>query len=131
MAEIDRYDFAFEPRMARYARPFGVRPDSAWVEVGDGLLRIRFGPWALRTPLANVVAAEPTGPYTFWKVAGPAHLSVRDRGVTFATTTAGGVCITFAEPVAAIVPLRVLRHPAATVTVERPDALVERLRAIS
>jgi hypothetical protein len=87
----------------------------------DEQLTITFGRWTLSTTPSNVVDATFTGPYTWWKVAGPAHLSVADRGVTFATTTARGVCLTFAEPVAAIDPLGVIRHPAATVTVADPE----------
>lgn len=76
----------------------------------------------MATPLDNVVGAEVTGPYRLVKVAGPPHLSLRDRGITFATNRARGTCIRFREPVG------LLRHPAATVTVAAPDALAEALR---
>jgi hypothetical protein len=106
-----------------------VTPWTSAVEVVDGELHIRFGPWSLRTPLDNVLSAEITGPYSYAKVAGPAHLSLADRGVTFATSTKRGVCIRFREPVAALVPGRVLRHPGATVTVDHPEHLVALLNA--
>jgi len=125
----ERFEFAFEPRLRPFARLFGVSPGNAYVDVGDDQLTVHFGRWSLRTPLANVAAATATGPYNWWKVAGPAHLSVADGGITFATTTAGGLCIAFHEPVPAMLPTPALRHGAATVTVADPDALAAALRA--
>lgn len=124
-----RFGFAFEPRMVPFAAAVGVTPFTANVEVTKGELRIRFGPWSLRTPVANVEAAEVTGPYAFPKVVGPPHLSLADKGVTFATTTRRGVCLRFREPVAAALPFGLLRHPAATVTVDRPEELAAALEA--
>ena len=43
--------------------------------------------------------------------------SLADRGVTFATNSRRGLCVSFVEPVHGIEPTGVLRHPAATVTV--------------
>ena len=57
------------------------------------------------------------------KVLGPPHLSFTDRGVTFATNRDLGLCIRFHEPVPAIAPFGLLRHPGATVTVADPLAL--------
>jgi hypothetical protein len=122
-----RFDFAFDDRLRPVARLFGVRPGNAYVRVGGGDLAIRFGPWSLRTALANVAGATPTGPYRWWRVAGPARLSLADRGITFATSTSGGLCISFHEPVAALVPAPVVRHPAATVTVADPEGLARLL----
>jgi hypothetical protein len=101
-----------------------VIPSTAYVDVDDADLLIRFGPWTLRTSLDNVRSLTPTGPYSWWKVAGPAHISLADRGITFATTTERGVCIRFREPVRAVLPISLIRHPAATVTVEDPDGLI-------
>ena len=81
----------------------------------------------LQTMTSNIVAADLTGPYQWWKVAGPPHLSLADRGITFATTTAKGVCLRFREPVGGVLPVPRLRHPAATVTVRDPHELVEML----
>ena len=124
-----RFGFAFEPRMAPFAAAVGVTPFTAHVEVTKGELRIRFGPWSLRTPVANVEAATVTGPYAFPQVVGPPRLSLADRGVTFATTTRRGVCLRFREPVAAALPFGLLRHPALTVTVDRPEELAAALGA--
>lgn len=95
------------------------------MRVSDDELGIRFGPWALRTRLANVCHTEVTDGYSLPKTAGPAHLSFKDRGVTFATNRGPGLCICFHEPVKALDPLARLKHPAATVTV----ADIDRLRA--
>lgn len=124
-----RHRFAFEPLLVPFSLAVGVTPVTAWVELTDDDLEVRFGPWLLRTPLDNVVDAEVTGPYAFVKVAGPPHLSFKDGGVTFATNRQRGVCITFAEPVPAIAPRGLLRHPGATVTVADPEGLADDLRA--
>lgn len=127
-AETTRtFEFAFESRMRPFSLLAGVTPGNARVELDDRHLTVRFGRWTLRTPLANVANAQITGPYTWWKVAGPAHLSLADGGITFATTTAGGACLSFHEPVPALVPGSAIRHPAATVTVSDPRALAAAL----
>jgi hypothetical protein len=121
------FEFAFEPRIRPAALMVGVTPGNARVEIDEGHLTVRFGRWTLRTPVANVAGTQLTGPYTWWKVAGPPHLSMSDGGVTFATTTAGGVCISFHEPVPGLVPGSMIRHPGATVTVRDPGALAAAL----
>jgi hypothetical protein len=122
-----RFSFDFDAKLAPAAGLFGVTSRTASVDVDDLHLTVRFGPWRLSTPTSNVVSATRTGPYRWWKVAGPPHLSFADRGVTFATTTGHGLCLSFREPVPAIAPGRILRHPAATVTVAEPAALAEAL----
>lgn len=120
-----RFPFRFERRLVPFSLVFGVTPRTAWVEVGDDDLTVRFGPWRLVTPRRNIVDGQLTGPYSFAKVAGPAHLSFADRGVTFATTTERGVCFTLREPVPGIAPFGRLPHPGVTVTVEDPERLLE------
>lgn len=105
--------------------PFGIRPDSAWLVLKGEQLIARFGPWQVETPLANVAGAELSGPYWWPRIIGPARVSVRDRGLTFATTDRSGVCIRFREPVAGVEPFGLVRHPGLTVTVEDAPALVE------
>lgn len=122
------FRFAFEPKVAVVGALSGVTPWTTGVTVGDDDLEIRFGLWHLQTPIANVESVEASGPYQWLKVAGPAHLSLADRGVTFATTTRRGACITFREPVPAIEPLGRLRHPGATVTLEDVDEFVSLLQ---
>src|SRR5258708_7927535 len=67
MSEVEHFDFAFAPAYRSVARLFGIRPATAWVEVGDERLEARFGPWRVATPLANVADAMITGPYAFFK----------------------------------------------------------------
>jgi hypothetical protein len=71
----------------------------------------------VRTDLSNVAGTDETGPYTPVRTIGPAHLSLADRGITFASNPDRGLCIRFHEPVAGIEPTGRLRHPALTVTV--------------
>ncbi len=124
-----RFDFAFDPRYRIAGLPFAVLPATARVEVGDGLLRARFGWWRLETPLDNVAHVEQSGGYAFLKTAGPPHLSFTDRGVTFATNGERGVCVSFHDPVRAIDPTGHILHPGATFTVADPDAFAAALRA--
>jgi hypothetical protein len=77
----------------------------------------------VRTPRANVIGAEVTGPYAVWKTAGPARYAVTDRGLTFASNRRRGVRVGFAEPVPGLEPTGRLRHPELTVTVADPDGL--------
>lgn len=121
------FPFRFHPVFRAAALPLGVRNDTARVQVVDDELRVVFGAWRLRTPLSNVVSTTMTGPYAWPKVIGPPHLSLRDRGLTFATNPDEGVCIRFARPVAGIDPWGMIRHPAATVTVHDAPALAELL----
>ena len=120
-----RFPFAFEPRLTPFSLAFGVTPRTAWVEVDDEDLTVRFGLWRLVTPRRNLAEGTVTGPYSFAKVAGPAHLSFADRGITFATTTVRGACFSLREPVPGIEPTGRLRHPGVTMTVVDPEALLE------
>jgi len=117
------FTFAFEGRYRLPALAFGITPVTARVVVTDDELLVRFGPWRLRTRLDNVTGTQISSGYAFHRTAGPAHLSLTDRGVTFATNSRQGLCVSFLEPVHAIEPTGVLRHPAATVTVADPEAL--------
>lgn len=121
------FRFRFDPRYRLAAAPFGVTPRTAVVEVTDQTLEVRFGPWRLETPLDNVTGCEESGPFSFLKTAGSARLSFADRGLTFATNGDRGLCIRFAEPVAAIDPWGRIRHPGLTVTVEDVSELRARL----
>ncbi len=117
------FGFRFQPLYRVLAAPFGVTSSTALVEVADGQLTVRFGPWLLRTPLSNVVGCQRSGPYSVTKTAGPARLSIADRGLTFATNADAGICLCFREPVRALDPFGIIRHPAVTVTVDHPGEL--------
>ena len=121
------YSFRFDPAYRIAALPFGVMPATTSVTVDDDVLQVRFGPWRLRTPRANIAGTEVSGPYSFVKTAGPAHLSFSDKGVTFATNGEQGLCIRFREPVRALDPTGRLRHPGATVTVDDVSGLAAAL----
>ena len=121
------FDFDFDPLYRVAALPFGVLPATARVELQDGRLVARFGLWRVTSDVANVKGTETTGPYGTLKTIGPAHLSVADRGLTFATNARRGLCISFREPVAGIEPTGRLRHPALTVTVADPEGLAAAL----
>ncbi|RCW46039.1 hypothetical protein DFQ14_102341 [Halopolyspora algeriensis] len=117
MAAPRVFPFRFAPAYRLAGLPFGVTGATTRVEVTDGQLLVRFGPWSLRSPVSNVVATTTTGPFSFLPTAGPAHLSLTDRGLTCATNGERGLCIQFAEPVGGIEPFGLIRHPAVTVTV--------------
>jgi hypothetical protein len=122
-----RFPFAFDAVHRAVALPFGVTPGRAWVDVGDERLEARLGFWLVTTPLTNVEGVERSGPYAILKTVGPAHLSLADRGVTFATNRRQGLCLRFREPVVCIDPTGHLRHPGLTVTVADVDGLAAAL----
>jgi hypothetical protein len=123
----ERFDFAFARAYRTPALAFGITPATSWVEVRDQTFEARFGPWRVSTPLANISDVAVTGPYAFWKTAGPARLAITDRGLTFATNGDRGVLISFRKPVRGLDPLGILRHPELTVTVADVDRLAARL----
>jgi hypothetical protein len=124
---VRTFDFAFSTAYAAAARPFGIVAATTTVEVGPRWLYVRYGPWKLLTPRANVVAAHVTGDFSFIKTAGPPHLSFSDRGVTMASNGDRALCLEFAQPVVAIDTTGVIRHPGATLAVADPEGLAAAL----
>jgi hypothetical protein len=122
---MTRFGFAFATPYLATTLPFGITPKTAWVDVSDDELDVRFGLLHLRTPRSNVKDVRITRDYLFVKAAGPARLSLADRGLTFATNGRAGVCVCFHEPVAV---LPGLTHPGLTVTVADVDGLAAVLR---
>ncbi len=129
VSSVERFDFAFAPSYRAPARAFGITPGTAWVDVGEETLEVHFGPWRLSTPLANITDVAVTGPYAFWKTAGPARLAITDQGLTFATNGKSGVLISFRTRVRGLEPLGVIRHPELTVTVAEVHRLAKLLRS--
>lgn len=128
MTTSERFSFAFAPGYRLPALALGITPATAYAEVAPDRLAVRFGPWRLATPLANLAEATITGGFSWLRTAGPPRLSLADRGVTFATNGERGVCVRFHQPVRVLDPSgRLLRHPGATLTVARVDDLHERL----
>jgi hypothetical protein len=124
---VTRFEFDFDLAYRLAGLPFGITPWTAYAEVGPVELKVRYGPWSLRTPRSNVTAATRTGGYTFVKTAGPPHLSFTDRGVSFATNGRSGVCVRFDRPVPAIDPTGRITHPGATLTLVDPEGFAEAL----
>jgi hypothetical protein len=124
---MQRFEFRFDYPLAAPLVLAGIMPRTSHVDVGNGQVVARFGPWVLRTPIDNVVETDITGPYHWWRVAG-VRLSLADRGITFGSNAHRGLCLQFAEAVPAIVPGHKLRHPAATLTVADPEGLETAIR---
>jgi hypothetical protein len=121
------FDFDFDPEYQAMALLFGVTPARTGVDVEDGRFVARYGFWRLETEVANVAGTEVGGPYRLLTTIGPAHLSLSDRGLTFASNRRRGLCIRFHEPVAGLEPTGRLRHPGLTVTVADVDGLARAL----
>ena len=80
LVKVTRFDFEFAPAYRLPALALGITPRTAWVEVDDTELRVRYGPWRLRTPLDNVSSAQLLpGPFRWYRTAGPPHLSLADK----------------------------------------------------
>ena len=124
---VRSFDFAFAPSYAAAGRAFGITPRTTTVEVGPDWLYVRYGPWRLVTPRANIASAEVTGDFTWIKTAGPPHLSFSDRGVSFTSNGDRALCLDFHEPVPAIDPTATITHPGATLSVADPEGLADAL----
>ena len=124
---MQRFDFRFASAYRLAARPFGITPERAWVQIDDEHLLAHYGPWRLRTTLDNISRVAVTGPYRFHRTAGPARLGITDGGLTFASNGDRGVLLSFRERVPAIDPLKLIRHPELTVTVADVHGLVSAL----
>lgn len=124
---IRQFAFDFDPAHQVASVPFGVTPATSFIRVDENDLWVRFGLWSVRTPLSNVIGYERSGPYSFTRTAGPARLSLADKGLTFATNHRAGVCLTFATPVRGLDPLGLIRHPGLTVTPVDIDGFVAAL----
>jgi hypothetical protein len=104
----------------------GVHPGNSLVTITDNDRFVaKFGRWKVDTPLDNIDCIEISGPYRWYRAIGLRGSTV-DDGLTFGTTTQGGVCVTFHEPVPRALP--VMRdHPGLTVTVADREGLVAAL----
>jgi hypothetical protein len=126
---VQRFEFRFTRPYRLAARPFGITPQSAWVQIDDQHLVANYGPWRLSTTLANISRVAITGPYSFYRTAGPARLGVTDGGLTFASNGEQGILLSFRKGVPAIDPFRLIRHPELTVTVADLHGLISALGA--
>lgn len=115
-AAVRQFEFAFDGRTRLLLALIGVVPSTAHVTLDGARLVARFGPWSCETTVDNVVSVVLTGPYRAHRAIGP-RASLADRGLTFGSTTAGGVCLCFREPVHGLDPFGAIAHPGLTVTV--------------
>lgn len=122
--------FRFDARFRLPALVFGVRDGTAAVRLSPHGLDARFGPWRVRTPVDNIAGVGVSGPYSLPKTIGPAHVSLADGGLTFATNAELGTCFTFHRPVRGLDPLGLVHHPGLTVTVDDPEAMAETAMAL-
>lgn len=131
MAEVV-FEFAEDSRARLVLLLLGVTPSRAGVVVDDSTVRVRFGPWSLETPLANIADTMVTGPFGFLRAVG-IRVSLADRGVTFGSSPAAGVCLLLRDPVSVRLGRLALplKHPGVTVTVAEPQALAARISAAS
>jgi|GEM_PF-1109339 len=118
------FPFAFSDPLALPLRAAGIWPFSSVVTVTARDLRIRYGPWSVRTPLTNVASAKVIPGPGWLDVIGPPRVALRDGSVTFATARTRAVRLRFLDPVPGAVPLSFVRHPSVTVTVRDPEGLV-------
>ncbi|WP_428343010.1 hypothetical protein [Mycobacterium sp.] len=121
------FRFRFSPAYQLAALPFGVTPSRCVVTVGAGRLLARFGSWRVAFELNNIADVDVTGPYQFVKTAGPARLSLADRGLTFASNSDRGVFVSLRKPVPGIEPTGLIRHPNLTLTVADCYGLIQAL----
>lgn len=92
-----RFPIRVEPRYRLLLRIFGVRPENAWVDLGD-TLEVSFGWSHVSTPVSNCTRWAIEGPWRAITALG-VRMSIRHRDITFGGTPRGGVRIDFREPV--------------------------------
>jgi hypothetical protein len=118
-----RFPIRVEPRFRTILRLFGVKPDNAYVELGDEL-DARFGWSRITTPVSNCVHWSLEGPWLALTAIG-VRRSIRHGDVTFAGTPRGGVRVDFRTPPKYFF----LRPPALYLTVDDMDGLAAALAA--
>jgi hypothetical protein len=113
---MDTFAFRFDPGYRPLLLGLGVHPGNSSVTLtDDDRFVARFGRWVVDTPLANIDCVEITGPYRAHRAIGVRGSAV-DRGLTFGSSTKGGVCVTCREPLPKLLP-GMEHHPGLTVTV--------------
>lgn len=95
---VRRFSIRLGRRSRLFLRLFGVRPENAYVDLGDGELDAHFGFFEFRTATDNLISWRIEGPW-LWITAIGVRLSIRHHDLTFGGTNAGGVRVDFREPV--------------------------------
>ncbi len=119
-----RFPIELGKRSRPVLRLFGVRPDNAYVELGDHL-EAHFGFGHLRTPISNVTSWRIEGPWR-WITAIGIRRSIRHGDVTFGGSHRGGVRVDFRERVRTVG----FDVPALYVTVADPEGFAAALSAL-
>jgi hypothetical protein len=99
--EPERFQIRAGRRSLILLRLWGVKPDLAYAEVGEGQageLRVRFGRVRFNTPLGNIARWQIEGPFR-WVTAIGIRRSIRHGDVSFAGAAHGGVRLDFHVPV--------------------------------
>lgn len=126
---MQRFDFAFDKWFMPGLVLLGVTPMTAYADLSEAGLSVRFGFWKLETELSNITCFKVTEDYTWYKAIG-ARGSFVDRGLTFGTNAERGVCVKFAKPIPALVPGDIMPHPGLTMTLADIDGFVASLEAV-
>jgi len=124
---VEVFPFAFDARFRLPLALVGVTPATAYVTLTADRLVARFGLWTCETPFDNVTDVCLTGPYRWYTSIGPRGSFV-DRGLTFGTTPAGGVCLLLRDPVRGLLPTGSFLHPGLTLTVADPERFARSVR---
>lgn len=118
-----RFPIRVEPRYRLILRIFGVKPDNAYVDLGENL-EASFGWSHISTPTSNCASWAIEGPWRAITALG-VRMSIRHGDITFAGTPKGGVRIDFREPVR----YWRLRPPALYLTVDDLEGFAAALAA--
>jgi hypothetical protein len=123
---MEIFPFSFELVFRPFLLGLGVHKGNSSVTLTDDDRFIaEFGRWKVDTPISNIDCIQTSGPYRFYRAIGVRGSAV-DNGLTFGSTTDGGVCVTFHEPVPRLLP-GMRDHPGLTVTVADREGLVAAL----
>jgi hypothetical protein len=122
------FRFRFDPLARPVLTVLGVFSGNTSVTLTDNDRFVaKFGRWVVDTPISNIDCVKATGPYRRYKAIG-VRGSMVDHGITFGTTAAGGVCVTFIESIPRLIP-GMKSHPGLTVTVADIAGLVAALES--
>ena len=118
------FPYRFDKKFVGFWWLLGVREDADGVTLTDDSFVATFGRYRLEAPMTNITGAHTTLDYHWWKAVGM-RLSFVDDGLTFGTSSHGGVCVHFEERVKRVIGRK--NHSALTVTVADMDGLVDAL----
>ncbi len=119
------FPYRLDTRYQLMWKPIGVGKNDG-VTITDDTFTATYGRKRVVTPLANVTEAHATLDYQWWKAIGM-RLSFADDGLTFGTSTHGGVCVHFDQRIPKVIGLR--DHSALTVTVDDLNGLVDAINS--